>query len=108
MTSQLGPILIAAATLAFIAVRLRRRRRAGVRAGWGGTARWPLPSARDRESAVFGVVGLVAVREIRQRLRGRAFKVATVIILLGVAAAVIIPAVTKGKAHAEQVGVRLA
>ena len=52
-----------------------------------------------------GVIGLVAGREIRQRVRGRTFRVATVLLLLGVAAAVIIPAVSHGKAHTEQVGV---
>lgn len=48
---------------------------------------------------------LVALREIRQRLRGRVFRVATLLILVGVAAAVIIPAATKGKSHPEHVGV---
>lgn len=48
---------------------------------------------------------LVALREIRQRLRGRVFRVATLLILIGVAAAVIIPAATKGKSHPEHVGV---
>lgn len=48
---------------------------------------------------------LVALREIRQRLRGRVFRVATLLILVGVAAAVVIPAKTKGKSHPEHVGV---
>lgn len=48
---------------------------------------------------------LVALREIRQRLRGRVFRVATLLILLGVAAAVVIPAATKGKSHPQHVGV---
>lgn len=44
----------------------------------------------------FGVVGLVAEREIRQRVRGRVFRVATILLLVGVAAAIVIPAKTKG------------
>lgn len=52
-----------------------------------------------------GVVGLVAGREIRQRLRGRSFRIATILLLLGVAAAVLIPAVTRGRSHAEMVGI---
>lgn len=48
---------------------------------------------------------LVALREIRQRVRGRVFRVATLLILIGVAAAVMIPAKIKGKSHPEHVGV---
>lgn len=54
---------------------------------------------------VLGIAGLVARREIRQRLRGRVFRVATVMLLLGVAAAIVIPVATKGKPHPQQVGV---
>ena len=43
------------------------------------------------DRARFGATGLVAAREIRQRVRGRAFRVATVLVLLGVAAAIVIP-----------------
>jgi ABC-2 type transport system permease protein len=53
----------------------------------------------------FGVVGLVAEREIRQRLRGRVFRVATALLLLGVGAAIVLPVVTKGKSHPQQLGV---
>jgi ABC-2 type transport system permease protein len=38
-----------------------------------------------------GDAGLVAQREIRERVRGRIFKVGTLLILLGVAAAIVIP-----------------
>jgi ABC-2 type transport system permease protein len=48
---------------------------------------------------------LVALREIKQRLRGRVFRVATLLILIGVAAAVVIPAKVKGKSHPEHVAV---
>ena len=52
-----------------------------------------------------GPVGLIAAREVRQRLRGRAFRVATLLLLVGVAAAVIVPVATKGKSHPQKIGV---
>jgi ABC-2 type transport system permease protein len=55
--------------------------------------------------ARYGVVRLIAGREIRQRLRGRVFRIATLVLLIGVAAAVVIPAATKGKPHLQRVGV---
>lgn len=56
-------------------------------------------------TAASGAVRLIAQREIRQRVRGRVFRFATVLLLLGVAAAVVIPAATKGKTRVQQVGV---
>jgi ABC-2 type transport system permease protein len=52
-----------------------------------------------------GYTGLVAGREVRQRLRGRLFRVGTLLILAVVAAAIVIPALNKGKSHTQQVGV---
>ncbi len=52
-----------------------------------------------------GDVGLVALREIRERVRGRIFRVGTVIILLVVAAAIVIPVIHGGKAGPQEVGV---
>lgn len=43
----------------------------------------------------FGDVGLVASREIRERLHGRIFRVGTIVMLVGVGAAVVIPALHK-------------
>jgi len=91
---HLVPLLILVAVLALAVVRLRRRAERGVSDTPTG-ARAPL---------VFGVTGLVAQREIRQRLRGRAFRIATVLLLLGVAAAIVIPVATKGKPHPQRVG----
>lgn len=45
--------------------------------------------------AAFGDVGLVAGREIRERLRGRIFRVGTIIMLLAVSAAIVIPTLNK-------------
>ena len=54
-----------------------------------------------------GDVGLVALREIRERVRGRIFRVGTVVILLGVAAAIVIPKLHSGgpTAPPQRVGV---
>jgi ABC-2 type transport system permease protein len=52
-----------------------------------------------------GPVVLVADREVRQRLRGRTFRFATVLLLLAVAAAIVIPVAIKGKTHTQHVGV---
>jgi ABC-2 type transport system permease protein len=91
-------------------IRLRRRggRRGHSALGHGSAwRRRPGGSAADaREQPPrtgLGVVGLVAAREVRQRVRGRVFRVATLLILAGVAAAVVIPTVSRGKAHPRQV-----
>jgi len=79
------PVIIAAAVAVFIVLRLRRRGHAG-----------PTPLARgvqERIGAVLGDAGLVAMREIRERVRGRVFRVGTLLILVAVAAAIVIPAV---------------
>jgi ABC-2 type transport system permease protein len=97
------PVVILAVVLVFIALRLRQRGRVG---GIGSllARRHASGGAGDRPP-VLGVVGLVAGREIRQRVRGRVFRVATVLLVLGVAAAVVIPAEIKGKSQAVGVGV---
>ncbi len=41
--------------------------------------------------SLLGVVGMVAGREIRERIRGRIFRIGTLILLIAVAAAIIIP-----------------
>jgi ABC-2 type transport system permease protein len=58
-----------------------------------------------RLEAAGGVSGLIAGREVRERLRSRVFKVSTVIVLLVVAAAVVIPQIRKGGHPQERVGV---
>lgn len=72
---------------------LRRRRRAShaegspraALAGWLGGRR------RSRRGAFLGDTGLVAGREIRERLRGRVFRVVSLILFVVVAAAIVIP-----------------
>jgi ABC-2 type transport system permease protein len=109
---QLIPVLVLAAALVFAVLRRRRRTGTGADGAQGGTGAGARPGtaaggARTgwRVSRLFGVTGLVAGREVRQRLRGRVFRVATVLLLLGVAAAIIIPVATRGEAQPQRVGV---
>jgi ABC-2 type transport system permease protein len=91
-------IVIALALVVFASVRIsmrrrRRRRRDAV----------PPPHPRSgRTSNPLGDVGLVASREIRERVRGRIFRVGTVVILLGVVAAIVIPKITSSNSSPPQ------
>ncbi|MGA2527717.1 MAG: ABC transporter permease [Acidimicrobiales bacterium] len=58
-----------------------------------------------REKRLLGDAGLVAGREIRERLRGRLFRVVTLILFAVVAAAVVIPTLHKGTTTRQMVGV---
>lgn len=86
-------ILIAVAVLLLL-LRQRRRRARGGR-----------PRARLRVPPVRSAVGLVAAREIGERLRGRLFRVGTLFILLVVGAAIVIPTLHSGRESAQRVGV---
>jgi ABC-2 type transport system permease protein len=52
-----------------------------------------------------GDIGLVAAREVRERIRGKVFRVGTLITLAVVAAAIIVPVLHQGRSHPQQVGV---
>ena len=54
---------------------------------------------------LLGDTGLVAAREVRQRVRGRVFRVGTLLILLGVGAAIVIPVLNRGSSHPQPIGV---
>ena len=104
MRTAIIGVAIAALVVVRLAIwRANRRRRAAPKAA-GAVAAAPDASPlatraqRSRWSAVedaLGDVGLVAGREIRERLRGRIFRVGTIIMLLAVGAAVVIPALHK-------------
>ena len=79
-----------------LALRLLRRRRS--------KATTSVRTESTREGTR-NVVALVAGREIRQRVRGRVFRVATVLILLGVGAAIVIPSLHHNHTPVEHVGV---
>jgi len=92
-------IIIVVVAAGVLALRLWRRGRRGRPARPAGTARG---AALGR---LTGYTGLVAAREIRQRIRGRMFRIGTLVILAVVAAVIVIPALNSGKAQTYRVGV---
>ena len=88
--------IIAAIAVAVLGLRLWLRRRSH-----------PAPTTRERSehAPLLGDIGLVASREVRERVRGRVFRVGTLTILLAVAAAIVIPAVRNGPPAPQRVGV---
>lgn len=89
---KIFPYVIIAAVVIFAAVRLWRRSQ-----GRGGGL--SLPRVRPGRLAlpeVGGVVGLVAGREVRERFRSRVFRIETVVILLVVIVAIVVPVLNKG------------
>jgi ABC-2 type transport system permease protein len=88
--------LIIALLVAVAAFRIWRRakRRSGTRR-----------QSNLRFSPFSGDVALVAAREMRARYHGRIFQVGTVLILLVVAGAIVIPTLNKGKVQSQEVGV---
>ena len=97
-------ILGAAVIVVAIRIGLRSRSRTG---GGGGAAspRTAVPALQLRGNGVLGHTGLVAGREIRERLRGRVFRIVTVIMFAAVAAAVVIPTLHSGKITSQRIGV---
>ena len=53
----------------------------------------------------FGYIGLVARREVKERLRGRTFRVVTVLLMAVIGAAVVIPALNQNSKTKETIGV---
>ena len=92
-------VVVAALAVVLRVVRTRRQHRRGLRSAVASLGR------RLLRSEALGDTGLVAAREIRERLRGRFFKVITLIILAVVAAAIVIPTLDKGSAGPVRIGV---
>jgi len=88
--------VVAACVVVFVAVRLwlRLRRRRG-----------PASSSRGEGAVDLHGAPLVAAREIRERVRGRPFRIGTAFILVAVAAAIVIPVLNRSSSAPEQVGV---
>lgn len=85
------------------ALRLRLRRRAKSRGAQGANAEprrtlYEMPFVR-------GGVSIVAAREVRERLRGRMFRFGTMLILLVVAAAILIPNLHHARTSSLRVGI---
>ncbi len=96
---------ILAVVAAFIAVRLwMRLGRRGPRGAERTTTR-PSPARIHNFGEMGGMVRLVAEREVRERTRGKVFRVGTVIVALVVAAAVVIPVLRRGQHRRANVGV---
>jgi ABC-2 type transport system permease protein len=102
---------IVAAAVVFAAIRLTlrqrsRRRRADPQPSSSSSSSSSLEAGRRSVLAsVFGDVGLVAQREVRERVRGRVFQIGTVLILLVVVAAIVVPTLNRNKAKPDRVGV---
>ncbi len=94
-----APVIIAALVFVII-IRLFFRRRKRL---------FPSSPSRATKSKhnerFFGDTGLVAGREIRERLRGKVFRVVTAILFAVVAAAIVIPTIHSGTTQSESVGV---
>jgi ABC-2 type transport system permease protein len=91
-----GVIVAIAAAVLVLRLGLRRRRRQLSGGRTPGTA---------AAGPFAGDVGLVAWREIRERIRGRVFRVGTLFILVVVAGAIVIPVLHNGKPAPQRVGV---
>jgi ABC-2 type transport system permease protein len=104
--SQVIPVVIVVLAVAFMIVRLSRRA-GGPRIPRRGDAR--LAPAADptalRLLPLPGDIGLVAARELRARVRGRAFRTGTLLVLLVVAGAIVIPALLTHQADVARIGV---
>ena len=94
-------VLFGVVVLLLVALRVwrHRRRAAGTATLRGPRRRFNLPTGSP------GPVRLVATREIRERVRGRIFRVGTIIILLVVAGAIVIPVLHKSSTPAQKVAV---
>ena len=91
------PYAIFAALVVFAISRRLRRRRNQEQAG--------PPTRQYYLSSLLGHTGLVAEREVRERLRGRFFRVITLVLLAVVAAAIVIPTLHSSSKSSQTVGV---
>jgi ABC-2 type transport system permease protein len=89
-------VVIALAIVVVATLRVVRRRR-----------RLPVVShsRTSMSDSLSGVVSLIVAREVRERVRGRVFKLGTVIILLVVATAIVIPVLHSSNETSEKIGV---
>ncbi len=78
--------------LAFVGLRLWRRR-GGAPAARSRPPWWP---QRGEGPGPLGDVGLIAAREVRERVRGRIFRFGTAAMLVAVGAAIVLPTLDQG------------
>jgi ABC-2 type transport system permease protein len=99
-------VLVVAGAVLAIAIRRIRARRGGARPPLVVAFAWLRKHRRSgRRHVLLGDTGLVAAREIRERLRGRVFRVVTAILFAVVAAAVVIPTIHSANSAPNRVGV---
>ena len=102
------PLVAAVAAFRIWRYRARRHLHTDPAAGPSGdkaTPAWLRSQLAARFADVGGNVGLVARREIRERIKGRTFRVATLFILVAISAAVTIPVLTKNSKSMQHIGV---
>jgi ABC-2 type transport system permease protein len=92
--------IILAAVVLLAAFRVWRRVRRG-----GSIGAPPVMRALSGLTGRGGQSGLVAAREVRERFRSRVFRVGTILVILVVAAAIVIPVLRKGHHSQARVGV---
>ncbi len=88
-------VVLAALAVGIRLVRRARRRRGAPERTW----------ALSRHARWLGDSGLVAAREIRERVRGRVFRVGTLLILAVVAGAIVIPTLIRSTPEPQRIGV---
>jgi len=105
-------IIIIAVAIALVAVAIVRRRSQGAGVADGrqaGLVSVTSPgTAAPRRGGLLplpGDVGLVAAREFRERVRGRVFRFGTLLILVAIAAAIVIPGLVGSRQNVQRVGV---
>jgi ABC-2 type transport system permease protein len=91
------PVVVVVLVVLAIGLRLRRR-------GRGRSLRGAL-SGRLGGGKILGDTGLVAGREVRERVQGRVFRVVTIILFAVVGAAVVIPTLHSASPKVQKVGV---
>lgn len=91
-------VIIAAVVVAAIGIRVWRHRRRSERTSTHARSPLWLGSATSD-------IGLIAARELRERIRGRVLRVGTLVILAVIAAAIVIPVLTRSSSTPERVGV---
>ncbi|HZU73855.1 MAG TPA: ABC transporter permease [Acidimicrobiales bacterium] len=87
--------VVLAVVVALAAFRLSRRVRRGGNRGGGGAGLGAM---------VAGDTALVALREVRERVRGRTFRVVTILMLAVVGVSIVLPTLHRGQT-AQQVGI---
>jgi len=105
MKYAIGPLVAVILATRVVMVVRRRKRRDSDSSARGADRPARRPAAIGSLEMLGDGVGLVALREIRERVRGRVFRVGTLIILLAVAAAVVIPTIGSKKHQNEKVGI---